>query len=284
MSRIIRIGFICLSLLSLFPFYSVAEEQLMVFCGAAFKRPVDEVIGIFEKRTGSKVGAVYGGVGTLLAQMEFTKKGDVFISPSEDMMEKAARKGIVTGNSLRDIVYFVPCINVQKGNPKNIKGLQDLTREGIRVAIGNPEFVYVGMLATEIVDKNLTTPEKAVFKKNVVTHAEDFNKLAMFVALKQVDAVIGFHFLDGWYPEKIETIKLNAREVRRIGSGQAAIISFSQSKVSAQRFLDFLNSKEAKMVFNKYHYFSTPEEAFKWIGEKKPIGGEYSVPADWMRR
>jgi molybdate transport system substrate-binding protein len=284
LSKIIKVGFLCLFLLSLFPVYSVADEQLMVFCGAAFKRPMDEVIDLFEKTTGSKVGIVYGGVGTLLAQMEFTKRGDVFVSPSEDMMDKAKKKGLVTGNSLRNIVYFVPCINVPKGNPKNIKGLKDLTREGVRVAIANPQFVYIGMLAAEIVDKNLTAHEKAAFKENVVTHAEDFNKLAMFVALRQVDAVIGFHFLDGWYPEKIETVKLNAREVKRVGAGQAGIISSSQSKGSAQRFLDFLSSKETKIIFNKYHYFSTPKEAFNWIGEKKPIGGEYAVPDDWMKR
>ncbi|MCX5814766.1 MAG: molybdate ABC transporter substrate-binding protein [Proteobacteria bacterium] len=284
MNRILKVGFLCLFLLYLFPVYSVAEEQLMVFCGAAFKRPMDEVIYLFEKTTVSKIGTIYGGVGTLLAQMEFTKRGDVFISPSEDMMEKARKKGLVAGNSLRNIAYFVPCINVQKGNPKNIKRLKDLTREGIRVAIANPEVVYIGMLTAEIVDKNLTVQEKAAFKKNVVTHAEDFNKLAMFVALKQVDAVIGFHFLDGWYPDKIGTVKLNAREVQRIGAGQADIISFSQSKDNAKKFLDFLGSREAKAIFNKYHYFSTPEEAFKWIGEKKSIGGEYRIPADWIKK
>jgi hypothetical protein len=63
-------------------------------------------------------------------------------------------------------------------------------------------------------------------------------------ALEQVVAVIGFHFLDGWYPEKIETVRLNAREVKRVGAGRAGIIYSSQSKGSAQRFLVFLSSKE----------------------------------------
>ena len=118
----------------------------------------------------------------------------------------------------------------------------------------------------------------------MITHAEDFNKLAMFVALKQIDAVIGFHFLDGWYPDKIGTVKLNAREVQRIGAGQAGIVSFSQSKDNAKKFLDFLGSREVKTIFNKYHYFSTPEEAFCWSGGKKPTGGDYPLHAEWRKR
>ncbi len=284
MNKIQKSGFLCLLLLSLLPVYSVAQDQLMVFCGAAFKGPMDEITSLFEKTTGTKVNAVYGRVGTLLAQMEFAKRGDIFVAPSEDMMEKAKKKNLIVGGSLKNIVYLVPSINVQTGNPKNVRGLKDLTREGIKVAIANPEYVYIGMLAAEIVDKNLTAQEKAAFKKNVLTHAEDFNKLAMFVALEQVDAIIGFHFLDGWYPGKIETVKLNAREVQRIGSGQAAIVSYSQSKSTAQRFLDYLNSREAKVIFKKYHYFISSEEAFKWLGGKKLIGGEYSLPADWAGR
>jgi len=72
--------------------------------------------------------------------------------------------------------------------------------------------------------------------------------------------------------------------VQRIGAGQADIISSSQSKDSARKFLDFLGLKEVKTIFNKYHYFSTPEEAFKWIGEKKPIGGEHPISADWIKK
>jgi len=28
----------------------------------------------------------------------------------------------------------------------------------------------------------------------------------------------------------------------------------------------------------------SPDEAFEWIGQKKPVGGEYAVPEDWLKR
>ena len=232
----------------------------------------------------AQIYVTYGAISTVFAQIQLTKRGDVFISSSEDFMEKGKKKGLIVGDSVKNIVYIVPCINVQKGNPKNIRGLKDLTRSDIRVAIENPEIVYIGMLTAEIVDKSLSAQERDTFKRNVVTHAEDFNKLATLLVLKQADAVIGFHFLEGWYPQKIGTVRLTADELQRIGAGQAGIISYSQSRGLAQRFLNYLNSREAMTIFKKYHYFTSPIEAFSWIGAKKPIGGEYVVPVEWYSR
>ena len=43
--------------------------------------------------------------------------------------------------------------------------LKDLTKEGVRVAIANPEMVCVGTYAVEIIEKNLTPEEKAKVQK-----------------------------------------------------------------------------------------------------------------------
>jgi molybdate transport system substrate-binding protein len=175
-----------------------ATEPLMVFCGAAFKKPVEDIIGIYEKQTGKRVNVVYGGVGTLFSQILLSKQGDVFVVPSPDIMARAQAKGVIKRGSVKDIAYVVPCINTQKGNPKKIEGLKDLAKPGIKVGLGNPEIVYVGAIAVEIIEKSLSPDEKKALKENVVTYVEDFNKLATLIALKQVDAVIGMHFLEGW--------------------------------------------------------------------------------------
>ncbi len=62
-------------MLSCLPVQAYAGEKLMLFCGAALKRPMDEIVMVFEKTTDIKVDVVYGAVGTLLAQMEFIKRG-----------------------------------------------------------------------------------------------------------------------------------------------------------------------------------------------------------------
>ncbi|OPY64252.1 MAG: putative binding protein precursor [Syntrophorhabdaceae bacterium PtaU1.Bin034] len=259
-----------------------AKEKLMVFCGAGFKMPMEEVITAFTKQSGTAIDVSYGSVGTVLSQVSFSRQGDVVVVPSPDTMEKARAKGHIAPGSTRDLGYVVPSINVQKGNPKGIRTLADMARPGIRVAIANPETVFVGMLAVEIVDKSLSPQEKSAFKKNIATYAEDFGKMASYLILKQVDAVIGFSSMSGWYPDKIDTVKLASTEIQRIGVGQAALLSYTKNRPAADQFLGFLNSPQAQDIFRKYHYFGTLAEATAWIGAKKPVGGEYRIPADWI--
>jgi molybdate transport system substrate-binding protein len=67
----------------------------------------------------------------------------------------------------------------------------------------------------------------------------------------------------------------------RIGYIPIAISKFTTNKDLAQKFIDFILSGEGKAFFKKYHYFMSPEDAMAWIGEKKPVGGEYKIPREW---
>jgi molybdate transport system substrate-binding protein len=257
------------------------QEKLMVFCGAAFKQPMEEIIQAFTTKTKVEVQVTYGGVGTLLSQIMLTRRGDLFIVPSSYVMERAQSKGLLAPRPLGTFAYVVPAINVQKGNPKGITCLKDLTQPSVRVAIANPETVFVGMLAAELVEKALNSDEQRLFKKNVVTCPEDFNTLATALIFKKVDAIIGFHYLGSWYPDQIDTVKLKAVEIQRIGAGKVGVLSHSKSPLLAERFKHFLVAHEGQRIFAKYYYFATAQQAFAWIGAKKPVGGEYPAAADW---
>jgi len=258
------------------------DSRIMVMCGAAFKMPMEEIVAAFAKQTSAEVDVSYAGIGTLLSQIMLSKRGDVFIAPSPDIMKKADAKGLIIKDSIRNMGYFVPAINVQKGNPRGIRSLRDMARPGIRIALGNPETVYVGMLGAEIVDKALGSQERNRFRKNVVTYGEDFGKLAALLVMGKVDAIIGFSYLSSWYPDKIETVKLGKTDLQRIGVGQAARLPFSTNTALAEKFLDYLITKESQDVFKKYHYFATYDEATSWIGAPRPVGGSYVIPGDWI--
>jgi len=264
--------------------YAIGKEPLLIFCGAAFKRPMEDIVKLYQQKTDTKVDVNYGGVGTLFSQILLSKRGDVFVVPSPDIMERAKTKGVVVPDSIKDIAFVAPCINVQKGNPKNIQTLKDLTKPGIKVGLANPEIVYIGAIAVEIMEKNLSTAEKKAIKENVVTYVEDFNKLATLIVLKQVDAIIGFHFLEGWYPDKVGTIKLKTSEISRIGAGQTAVISYTGNRTEADKFILFLLSEDVKTIFRKYQYFGSTDEAFRWVGARKIIGGEFTAIEGWVKK
>ena len=205
---------------------SLAADSLMVFAGAASKPPTEEAAKAFEAKTGVRVDVIFGGSGYVLSQMMLGKKGDLYFPGSSDYMELAKKKEIVFPETEKVIVYLVPAINVQKGNPKNVKTLKDLSRPGLKVAIANPEGVCVGAYAVEIVESLYTPEEKEAFRRNLINYTGSCEKTATAISLKAADAVIGWRVFHYWDPERIETIPLDKPQVIRIGYIPIAISKY----------------------------------------------------------
>ena len=260
-----------------------AQDRLLVFAGSASKPATEEAAKAFEKKTGIKVDLLFGGSGYVLSQMKLSHQGDLYFPGSSDYMQIAKAQGLLDPKSERIVVYLVPAINVPKGNPKHIHSLADLAKPGIKVAIANPEGVCLGSYAVEILEKNFTPKQKRQFRKNLVGYTGSCAKTANAVALGQADAVIGWRVFEYWNPNRIETIPLKSNEIVRIGYIPIAISKFSHHPKLAQKFIDFLISPEGQKIFAKYHYFSSPKEAEAYIGAKKPVGGLYNPPKEWLR-
>lgn len=258
------------------------SATLLMYAGAASKPPAEEAIRLFEERTGIKIEATFGGSGQVLSQMRLAKKGDLYFPGSSDYMEKAKKDGDVIPETEAIITYLVPAINVQKGNPLNIQTLQDLTRTGLRVAIADPETVCVGLYAVEIIEKYLSTAQRTAFRQNLLNYTDSCEKTATVVSLGQVDAVIGWSVFERWNPEKIETVPLDAAQIPRIGYIPIAVSSYTEKRSAAERFVDFLKGEDGQAIFSKYGYFATSDQALAYVGEEKPVGGEYTLPPDWI--
>ena len=142
-----------------------AADRLLVYAGAASQPPTEEAAKAYREKTGVQVDVVFGGSGYVLSQMKLAKQGDLYFPGSSDYMEKAKRDGDVLPETEKVIVYLVPSINVQKGNPHHIRTLKDLTKPGLRVAIANPEGVCVGAYAVEILEREFTPVEKGCLQE-----------------------------------------------------------------------------------------------------------------------
>ncbi len=254
---------------------SCAEEKtLTAFCGSASKPAMEEAAKVFEQRTGIKVYLNFGGSGAMLSQMKMSRRGDLYIPGSPDYMVMAERDGVIDPETVKIISYLVPAILVPQGTPKNIQRLSDLAKPGIKVGIGNPEAVCVGLYAVEILDYNGLLEE---VQRNIVTHAESCSKTAALVALKSVDAILGWRVFFTWNPDKIEVIYLEPKQIPRLAYIPGAISTFTEDRDSARRFLDFLTSAEGKEIFGRWGYIATEEEAREYA-PYATIGGEYRLP------
>jgi molybdate transport system substrate-binding protein len=253
------------------------NKELMVFAGSASKPPLDEAAQLFHKQTGIQVYLTYGGSGAVLSQMKLSQTGDIYIPGSPDYLLKAQKENTIDSSSAKIIAYLVPVIGVQRGNPQNIQTLADLTRPGIKVGIGNPGAVCIGLYAVEIFDSNKMLGD---IKKNLATQAESCEKTATLLSLKSVDAIIGWDVFDNWDPEHIEVVYLKPQQLPRIAYIPAAVSNYTRDKPGAQAFIDFLVSTDGQNIFRKWGYLANEQEARKFAPNAK-IGGEYSLPENY---
>ena len=251
--------------------------ELELFAGAASKPATDEVVKLFESETGHKVRVYFGGSGSMLSQMKIAQRGDIYFPGSPDFMSRAKREGLIVADTEKIVAYLIPSITVQKGNPKGIKGLRDLARADVRVAIGNPRSVCVGLYAVEVLEHAKLTAE---VKPRVIGYAESCEKTANLVALNGADAVMGWSVFESWNPEKIETILLQPDQIPRIGYMPIAVSSLSKNVDLAKKFVEYACSDKGKKIFEKCGYLTREEDARKYA-PNAAIGGDYSLPEGW---
>ena len=271
----LAVAFSLLFLLSGSP--SLASRTLIAFVGSVSLPATKEAAQVFERATGIHVELHFGGSGSMLSQMILSRRGDLYFPGSPDYMAKAIERKAVNPDSVRDIAYLIPAINVPRANPKIVKGLEDLGRGGMRLAIANPHSVCVGLYAVEILEKNGL---KKRIKPNIKTYVESCSKTAHVVALNNVDAAIGWRVFERWNPKRILTISLKPHEVPRIASIPIAISTYSRNHREAQQFIRFLESDAGKGIFGRWGYIVTEVEARRFA-PKARIGGRYQLPSDW---
>jgi len=264
--------------------HASSPGKLLLFAGAASKPATEEVVKAFQEKFKIPADVIFGGSGFVLSQMKLSRRGDIYFPGSSDFMEVAKREGLAYPESEKIVVYLVPAINVQKGNPRGISSLKDLARKGTRLAIANPEMVCVGTYAVEIIERNLNSQEKESIRRNLVNYTESCEKTANVISLRAVDAVIGWRVFQYWDPERIETVYLRPDEIPRIGCIPIAISKFTQDRALSQKFVDFIVSPQGKSIFRKYNYLMDLQEARRFTKPDAPVGGEYVLPKEWRTR
>lgn len=266
-------------LIALFFLTGTGEDApaLEVFAGSASKPALEECARLYEGGNDVTVDLHFSGSGTMLSTMKMTGRGDLFIPGAPDFMELATRDSVVEPDTISILAYNVPVIAVQKGNPKNITSLEDLLRDDVRVAIGDPRSVCLGLYAVELFEHNGISDR---LRDGPKVYAESCSKTAALLALGSVDAVIGWRVFGSWNPEMIDIVHVRADRVPRISYIPAAISTFTREPERARDFLDFLGSDACKQAFSGNGYLSTEAEARRYAPTAE-LGGLYVLPTGW---
>jgi molybdate transport system substrate-binding protein len=237
----------------------VEQEQvkpLMVGAGAGLKPALDPVAEVFTKKTGIKVEYSYLCSAMVLTNMQLTRTGDIMVPGSQHYMDLAIKKEVIDPNSVAIAGYMIPVIGVQKGNPHNITCLEDLSKPGLKVGIGEVEALAVGRLTDKML-KELGLHEDIM--KNVVLTAGSASKLVLPLAMGNLDAEINWMATCLAFKDKVDIIKIDPKKLKYSVAPMGMTV-YSKQKEAAKKYLDFVGSKEGRAIFDKYGfaaYFDT---------------------------
>lgn len=252
-------------------------DEITVLAGSAGKPVLEEAVLIFERDHGASVTLILGSSGEVLTKVRLTGQGDVYLPGSHDFMMKAKALDLIATETERTLAYLVPAICVPINNPANIEKLEDLAKPGVKIAIGHPETVCVGLYAAEILEMSGLASQT---KGNIIAYLESCAKVANSAALGSVDAVLGWREFAYWAPEKIHVILLPQNLIPRIATLPGAVLKTARNPVTARKFIEFLGSEEGKKIYRKWGYFVS-EEAIRKLAPDAEIGGFYDLPDDW---
>ncbi|UCG49546.1 MAG: molybdate ABC transporter substrate-binding protein [Phycisphaerales bacterium] len=225
------------------------SAELVLYCGAGIRPPVDEVIAAFEKQEGVKVVPDYAGSEVLLSKIKVHRRGDLYMPGDKYYVDKAEEAGMIS--SRRPVFYWIPTILVRKGNPKNISGLVDLQKPGLKVGLGDPNACAIGRTADMLLSKTGISRES--LKENLVYQSLTVNELGVQIQAGSLDAVIVWDAMARYYAEYGDQIAIR-REQNVISTVDIGVLKFSKDSELAERFIAFITSGAAGEIFAKHGY------------------------------
>lgn len=222
-------------------------ESLLVYSGAGLRKPMDEIGEIYEEKFGVKINYTYAGSAQNLSQIELLKEGDVYIPGSKKYLKTAIEKDLA--KEMQDVVLHIPVIAVPKGNPADIKSLNDFTKEGVQVVLGDETSAAIGVVSQKLLDKNGILED---VEKNVVCKDATVNEVLMHTVMKQADASIIWED-NVMGVEEVEAV-LIPEDKNIIKTIPIGVLTCSKDKEASQKFVDFVASDEGKAIFEKYGF------------------------------
>jgi len=223
------------------------DKALSVYGPGGPLGPMKECAEIFSKAQGTEVKVAAGPESQWIAQAK--EDADLIFGGAEYMLTEFIQKypGFVDEKTRISLYIRAAGILVRKGNPKQVKSLFDLTKDGIRIVDVNGAG-QVGLWEDMAGALALIPGIQKYIAISVRTSAEAIEK---WKSMPELDAWITFEF---WhYRLKDVTDLVQLAEKDKIYRGTPiAITNISKNKELAKKFIDFLKTEQAHLVFQKW--------------------------------
>jgi molybdate transport system substrate-binding protein len=182
------------------------------------------------------------GAGKLLPRMLEWQEGDLICGGSEAVLDGAIMYGCVLDRTIRPVGARASAILVPNGNPAGIRGLEDLTRDDVRVGVamqGSLEGIWEAVA--------LRAGLFEAIRERVQEVATGSSDLMGVLARREIDASIGWTSAALLAPERIETVPITP-ELCSWRTTSMGVTPWTEKK----EFVKFNRSPEGLEIWQKF--------------------------------
>lgn len=223
------------------------KPELLFYSGGVNRLAIDKTIQAFEKREGVEVSRVYNGCGILVSQIKAGQQPDAYLSCDVSFMTQVEEQF----NTITDISKTNIVIAVEKGNPKNIQSLKDLTKEGLQLGVCNYNQSALGALTKKLFESQNIWDD---VYKNVRSQTPTADLLVNQIRTGSLDAVVVYEANVSQVKDKLDIVMLSESQANALQN--FGILTNSKNQNTMKRLLKMLTNENSKKSYL--------ENGFEW--------------------
>lgn len=240
-----------------------APEPLLCYVGGTMRPAMEKLAAMYRRETGQPVEIDYGDSGSNFIKIKVSGKGDLYVA-HDPYLGPLLKQGL--GAKGWNLAVLTPVIVVKRPG-RQIRGLKDLARPGVRIGLTDERYSTLGHICPLIFEK---AGLRAEIEKNVATRMKMGGQVANAVAIGSLDAAIVWNAVAHLRREKLEAIPIEPEY--RLVPGVDAVTSATYGRIDMARvnvFIATLNSSrrpEAARAFAAFAASRRGREVFAELG------------------
>lgn len=227
------------------------KTEILVAAAASLEYAYeDELIPLFEEQNADiTVSGTYDSSGKLQTQIEEGMEADIFMSAATKQMNALTEEGMIDKDSVTDLLENKIVLITSADSELELTAFEDITKADT-IAIGDPASVPVGQYSEEALT-NLGLWDEVIAKASLGTNVTE---VLNWVAEGSAQAGI-VYATDAATTDAVKVVaeapedSLSEPAIYPVG-----IVSASEKKEAAEKFVEFLKSDEAIQIFEEYGF------------------------------
>lgn len=226
------------------------SKEVLVLAAASLTDVLTELASTYKDATGVTVTFSFASSGALQTQIESGSPADIFFSAAQKQMNALEEQSLIDSDTRKNLLENKVVLITPVNSTLNIKSFNDMANPNVKkIGLGEPKSVPVGQYSEEILS-NLSILD--VVKAKAV-YGSDVRNVLSWAETGEIDCGVVYE-TDAKIANNINIITQAPEGSHKKVIYPIAIVSSSENKEEAKKFIDYISTDDSMKVFEKYGF------------------------------